>query len=220
MIIRNRIILIQGRPGEGKTFLATFIAAAYPRIYSNVNLFDANGHPMSSFIRNIDDLQKIEFSETKWVAILDEWGININARDSHSKENRVYGELGMLWRKLNIDIIICAQLGRMIDVYFRELANYRFEMHAWFEKKDYLMFEAKIYWSGDNIVKIARFDLFEFTRLTGVSYNTLESSRIEKKSKKERKIEILIPGQSARNDFITDTAPLYSIEADKIIGRI
>lgn len=51
----------------------------------------------------------------------------------------------MLGRKLNVDIIICAQLGRMVDVYFRELANYRFEMHAWFEKKDYLMFEAKIY---------------------------------------------------------------------------
>jgi hypothetical protein len=33
----------------------------------------------------------------------------------------------------------------MIDVYFRELANYIFEMHAWFEKKDYLLFEAKIY---------------------------------------------------------------------------
>ena len=104
----------------------------------------------------------------------------------------------------------------MIDVYFRELANYRFEMHAWFEKKDYLMFEAKIYGSGDSIMKIARFDLFEFSRLTGVSYNTLESSRIEKKSKKE-KVEILIPGQSARNEYVLDTAPLYSTEADKII---
>jgi len=55
----------------------------------------------------------------------------------------------------------------MIDVYFRELANYIFEMHAWFEKKDYLMFEAKIYGSGgENIIKVCRFDLFEWARLT------------------------------------------------------
>ena len=213
--------MIQGRPGEGKTFLATFIASAYTRIYSNVEILE-NGKPISNYIKNIDDLKKIEFSSVKGVAILDEGGININARDSQSKENRVYGELGMLGRKLNIDIVICAQLGRMIDVYFRELANYRFEMHAWFEAKDYLMFEAKIYGSGgESILKIARFDLFEFTRLTWITYNTLESSRIEKseKGKKKEKVEILIPWESARNDHIKDFAPLWSTEADKIIWR-
>ena len=75
----------------------------------------------------------------------------------------------MLGRKLNVDIIICAQLGRMVDVYFRELANYVFEMHAWFDRPGYLMFEARIYRYNDgnkNLIKIARFDLFEWSRLS------------------------------------------------------
>lgn len=131
----------------------------------------------------------------------------------------------MLGRKLNVDIIICAQLGRMVDVYFRELANYRFEMHAWFEKKDYLMFEAKIYAHWDTVHKVTRFDLFEFTRLTGNTYNTLETSRIDKKSKiRERsedpKMRVLVSGEAAKNDYVTDRAPLWSTDADKYTWRL
>lgn len=184
MIIKNKIILILGKPGEGKTFLAHFIASNYKRIYSNVNFLDDKWNVVNEHIKNIEDLKEIWFSPEKWVIVLDEWGVNINARRSSSDDNRVYGELGMLWRKLNADIIICAQLGRMIDVYFRELANYIFEMHAWFEKKDYLMFEAKIYSNGgDTIIKVARFDLFEWVRLTWFTYNTLEQSRIKWKER-------------------------------------
>lgn len=213
MIIRNKIILIQWRPWEWKTFLAVFIASFYKRIFSNVDILK-DWKSLSTFIKDIEDLKKIEFSPIKWVAILDEWGININARRSLSKENQVFWELGMLGRKLNIDIIICAQLWRMIDVYFRELANYIFEMHAWFEKKDYLLFEAKIYWSWWNsIIKIARFDLFEFTRLTWITYNTLESSRIWKKEKTHK---ILVPWLSTENTNIKDFVPLWTEEKDKI----
>lgn len=213
MIIRNKIILIQWRPGEWKTFLAVFISSFYKRIFSNVDILK-DWKSLSTFIKDIEDLKKIEFSPIKWVAILDEWWININARRSQSKENQVFWELGMLGRKLNIDIIICAQLWRMIDVYFRELANYIFEMHAWFEKKDYLLFEAKIYWSWWNsIIKIARFDLFEFTRLTWITYNTLESSRIWKKEKTHK---ILVPWLSTENTNIKDFVPLWTEEKDKI----
>jgi hypothetical protein len=49
-----------------------------------------NGKPISEFIKNIDDLQKIEFNEVKGVAILDEGGININARRSLTKENQTF----------------------------------------------------------------------------------------------------------------------------------
>lgn len=184
MIIRNKIIIIQGRPWEGKTFFASLIWSCYRRIYSNVDIYK-NWRIISNKITNIKDLKDINFSTIKWVVILDEWGININARDSASKENREYWELWMLWRKLNVDIVICAQLGRMIDVYFRELANFRFEMHAWFERKNYLMFEAKIFSGGsDDIRKVVRLDLFEFARMSGITYDTLESSRIWKKEKK------------------------------------
>lgn len=187
MIIRNKIILILWRPWEGKTYLATFLASYYERIFSNVNI-DKNGKSMSKFISSIDEIESIKFSEKKGVVLLDEWGVNVNARRSQSNENRIYGELWMLWRKLNVDIIICAQLGRMVDVYFRELANYVFEMHAWFDRPGYLMFEARIYRYNDgnkNLIKIARFDLFEWSRLSWITYSTLETSKISK-SKKEK----------------------------------
>jgi len=219
-IIRNRIILIQWRPWEGKTFLAVMMCSAYERIYSNVNIVDWNGKSISNYIKDIWDVGKIQYSNTKWVILLDEGGVNINARRSWSEDNRIYGELGMLWRKLNVDIIICAQLWRMVDVYFRELANYRFEMHAWFEAKDYLMFEAKIYAnSWDSILKIARFDLFEFTRLTGVTYNTLENSKIESKKKEPRIPQLSdIKEHKWKGEIKNIMAPLYSGTVQEILG--
>ena len=72
MIIRNKIILILGRPGEGKTFLAHFIASNYRRIYSNVNFLDENGNTINNHIDDIEDLKKIHFSPEKGVVVLDE----------------------------------------------------------------------------------------------------------------------------------------------------
>lgn len=186
---------------------------------------DENWNTVNNHIDNIDDLKKIEFSPIKWVIVLDEWGVNINARRSSSDDNRIYGELWMLGRKLNADIVICAQLWRMIDVYFRELANYIFEMHAWFDKKDYLMFEARIYGSGgENIIKVCRFDLFEWVRLTGFTYNTLETSKIKGKEKKKKEDSMdhlpirpeQIPRSSENPQWF---APLYTTEASEIIWR-
>ena len=218
MIIRNKIILILGRPGEGKTYFATFLASFYPRIYSNIEITQ-NGNKMTHYIKNLEDVNNIAFSEEKGVVLLDEGGININARNSQSSENKEFGQLAMLGRKKNVDIIVCAQLGRMIDVYFRELANYIFEMHAWFEARDYLMFETKIYHggSGDRIIKVARLDLFNFTKLTGISYNTLDSSRID--MSKPTRADTPPPGQGEKEwekakvyrnnspEFTTDSSP-------------
>lgn len=193
MIIRNKIILILGRPWEGKTFLATFLASHYERIYSNVNIVK-NWKNISSFISSIDEIQNIKFSEKKGVILLDEWGVNVNARRSQSDDNRIYGELGMLSRKLNVDIIICAQLWRMVDVYFRELANYVFEMHAWFDRPSYLMFESRIYrynGEGKSLIKIARFDLFAWTKISWITYSTLETSKIQSSKKNKWDQEFL-----------------------------
>lgn len=217
MIVRNKIVLILGRPGEGKSFLSVFMASVYPRIYSNIAILDKSWKTISNYIKNLEDVSKISFSPKKWVIVLDEWWINLNARDSMSSQNREFWELGILSRKLNVDIILCGQLGRMIDVYFRELAHYTFHMHAWFDRKDYLLFEAKIFSGiGENIVKVARFDLFEFSRLTWITYNSLETSRIEKR----KKHEVLIPGEITKNSLISDYAPIWTSEADKVIGRI
>ena len=195
-IVRNKIVLVLWRPGEWKTFFASFLASHYPRIFSNIDIKWYNKSIIEKNIKNIGDIENIRYDNRKGVSLLDEWWVNINARRSQSDENRAFGELWMLSRKKNIDIIVCAQLGRMIDVYFRELANYVFEMHAWFEKKDYLMFEANIYTYIDwnkIFIKSIRIDLFQWTQLTNITYNTLEESRINMKKSENW---IILPEES------------------------
>jgi len=57
---------------------------------------DENGNTVNEHIDTIEDLKKISFDTEKGVVVLDEGGVNINARRSASDDNRVYGELGML----------------------------------------------------------------------------------------------------------------------------
>ena len=87
---------------------------------------------MSNTIQNIDDIEKIQFSNIKGIVILDEGGINVNARRSSSEQNMEFGKLGMLGRKKNVNIIVISQLERMTDVYFRELASGSITMNSWF----------------------------------------------------------------------------------------
>lgn len=123
---------IYGLPGSGKTFFATFLACenpAYERVLSNVKI-KKNGVQISRNITTIDDLFAFPFDEKKGLVIIDEGGVNNNARRSMSEGNMEMGKLAMLGRKLNCDIIMIAQLERMNDSYFRELATYSFEMES------------------------------------------------------------------------------------------
>lgn len=181
-IIKNKIISIVWRPWEWKTFFWVFLASFYSRIYANVDIY-RDGKLINKRITNVGDVSSINYDDIKWIVLLDEWGINVNARRSQSDTNLEFWELAMLWRKKNVDIVIISQLKRMVDVYFRELANYIFEMRSYFISKDYLMFECKVYNEWWWIQKVLKLDLLEFTKLTGVTYDTKESSRIEKTKK-------------------------------------
>jgi hypothetical protein len=163
MIIQNKIIRIVGKPGQGKTYFAVFLASFYPRIYSNVDIFH-HGKKINVSIQNMGDVENINFEETKGVVLLDEGGININARKSMSDANFEFAKLGMLGRKKNVDIFVLSQLDRMVDVYFRELAYYTFKMRAYYVKKDYLMFEARVVGEYENHLKILKFDLFAWSK--------------------------------------------------------
>jgi len=180
-IIQNKIISIIGFPGSWKTFLSAFLSFGYPvdRIFANLDIKKYNKQ-VSKRINNIDDLQCIKFNERKGLLILDELGINANSRRSMTDQNLKFGEIAILSRKTNTDLINCAQLNGMADKYFRDLSTYRFEMESYFERKDYLMFEAKVYNKHNALIKIVKFDLFKVEDYTGITYNTLESSRIEK----------------------------------------
>lgn len=182
-IVKNKIISFVGLPWSGKTFLAVQMASTYPRwtIYSNVDIYE-NWKLISKPIRDIDDLERIPFTDEKGVILLDELWVNNNSRRAMSESNLIFWRLAMLWRKLNKDIYHIAQLEAMNDKYFRELSEYRFELDSYFVawKKDYLEYQAKIYNRQGYLVKIVQIDLIKWCELSGISYNSLERSVIAK----------------------------------------
>lgn len=187
-IIQNELWLILWDTGSGKTMYAVFLASlAYNRIYSNVKI-EKNEKKINNDILSMQDAQKIPYKEEKGVLLMDEWGINIDSRNFNSDDNKEAGELLFLWRKKNIDIFVISQLFRRIDVNFREMANVIVEMKPIQLWKNYLKFRQDLYkrsssqlWGNSlNLENVSTFDLFKYQRLTGINYNTLESSRMKK----------------------------------------
>ena len=136
--------MVYGKPGQGKTFFATFLASLHKRVYSNYPI-TLRGRRVGSYLKKVSDLERIPFSEIKGCVTLDELGKNANARRSSSDNNLAFADLGMLGRKKNVNVVGIAQLSRMADVYFRELAEVSFEMRSWRKTKDELMFEFDVY---------------------------------------------------------------------------
>jgi len=185
-IIQNKIYVVVGKPWKGKTFFATFLASFHRYIWANYEI-KLNWKVCNNFIKKIDDLEKIIFKEQKQMIVIDEWGVNNNARRSSSDSNLLFGELAMLSRKKNANVIMISQLERMSDVYYRELAECCFEMNSWFVSSNKLMFEYSVErnWKieGSKFV-----DLFHWSKLMWYEYNTLESGKIEIKQKGTDKV--------------------------------
>lgn len=188
-IIRNQIYIILGKPGAWKTFFATYLASLHKRIYANYSI-KFHEKEVANLIRNIDDLDNIVFSSVKGVVVIDEGWVNVNARRSSSEANMEFWQLGMLWRKKNVNIIVISQLERMTDVYFRELAWYVFTLHSWFVSGNKLMFEYSVSTWDWKIIGSKFVDLFEWSQMTGYEYDSLESGRIELESEKQKKERI------------------------------
>ncbi len=192
-IIRNQIYTIYWKPGTGKTYMATYLASFHKRIYANYSI-KFKGREVANIITNIDDIEKIDYSDVKGVVVIDEGWINLNARRSSSEANMEFWRLGMLWRKKNVNIIVISQLERMTDVYFRELSGCSLHMHSWFESKNKLWFEFEVTRWG-KILWSKYVDLFDWAEETWYSYDTLESGKIDLVSKKKKyeKLDLSIP---------------------------
>lgn len=189
-VIKAKIYNIYGEPWAWKTIFAEFLASFHQIIWANFEI-RLNGKICSNFIKSIDQLDKIPFSNDKQVIVIDEWGVNNNARRSWSDENLEFWRLAMLCRKKNANVIQIAQLERMADVYYRELASASFNMHSWYIWPNRLMFEfdLTINWvpQGSKFV-----DLFTWKEQTGYEYNTLESGKIDTRIKKGSQMEKFI----------------------------
>lgn len=185
LTIQNKIFLILGKPWSWKSMFMIFVCSFYKRIISNVDITLNWRSIVSEYITWVDDLAKIEFSMEKAIVFIDEWWVNLNARDSSSWENEEFAKLAIYSRKINADIWVAWQLKRMIDVYYREMSSYMFNMHAYFDEWK-LMFECVQEWEYWNLLWIKTMDLIWFMDETWYSYNTLERSELEKKKKQSK----------------------------------
>ena len=69
-----------------------------------------------------------------------------------------------------------AQLDYSLDKYFRDLASVNIHMRSWRVGKDKLMFEATIKDRSDEILNIFEVDLMEWSKISGITYDTKERS--------------------------------------------
>lgn len=191
-IIQNQLALILGDTWSWKTYFWVFLASFYNRIYSNVKVQKHN-KKISTDIADISEAKGIPYKNEKWVLLVDEWGVNLDSRNTLTEENKQAGELLFLWRKKNIDIIVISQLLRRIDINFRELSNLIVEMSAIPCWNNYLKFKAEVYkrsnsqmWNNSlNLTDSSIYDLFLYTKLTWINYDTLDTSKLKKIQKTE-----------------------------------
>lgn len=181
MILKNKIILITWLPWSWKSFFAMFLASFYERIFSNLKIYE-NWKKRNIDILTMEDIEALDYSETKWLALLEEMWLNANARRWMSNQNLDFIRLWVLSRKKNVDIIIISQLERIVDVVLRELCSASFEMSSYFSKKDYLLFNIEVKNKSWQLVKMINADLIKFTNKYFWTYNTLETSEIKKRN--------------------------------------
>lgn len=178
MIVQNKIFLIEWDPWSGKSFMACAIMSNYRRIYSNLEVKKNGKSVMARTIRRMSDIEDIPYSDTKWIVVIEEGGVNANSKKFMSEQNIEFGQLVMLGRKKNVDICMIAQREYMVSKDFRELAKFIISMRSYFVAKDKLMFEFKIFSKGI-YKKTGKIDLIEWSKKSGYTYDSLETSRID-----------------------------------------
>jgi hypothetical protein len=178
MKLINKVFLILWQRGVWKTSLATCIATdGYSKVLANYTI-----EWLTNFEKyeDYDIFKKLTFQKNKWLVIFDEWGLNLNSRESMSEKNRLLWKLIFVSRKLNYDFIFITQYDFTIDKYIRFSADYYFWV---FRKSDWVS-EIQVYTNNPmnnkiKLINIYTFEYLKFLKFKGVKYNTLEISKLK-----------------------------------------
>lgn len=123
--------------------------------------------------------------------LIDEAGINLNSKDGFSDMSRLLHEVLFYSGKLNCSMIVTAQRYNSVDINFREMSDLIIEMHkVGRHREGYPTFRAtrlkqygvKLEHAGEYYI-----DSIGLMDNIGISYDTLEKSKIQKKEKKKDK---------------------------------
>lgn len=181
--IDTTTFIIYWKMRNWKTLLGILQALKfYPRIYSNFQIYD-KGKSIVNFIDDFRKIEKIRFSYTPWVLVIDEAWLNANSKDTRGQENRLLQEVLFLIGKKNLSLIWIAQRYESIDVNARVLADYVFQckkINRW-DKTPLFRVKKQIQrWTKLETLHEYYLDSIGIMKMLNISYNQLEESRIKK----------------------------------------
>lgn len=183
--IDTKTFIVYGKMRNWKTLNWICMALDfYPRIYSNVNIYQ-NWKSIVNLIESYDQINKIRFSHTPWVLLLDEAWLNANSKDWRSGEVRWLIDVLFLIGKKNLSVIWIAQRYESIDINARVLADAIIEMRKIPRQNTYPIFTCvKQKQKGGKLEWIHSYSLDSISILNyyKITYNQLEESRLSKKT--------------------------------------
>lgn len=171
----------------------------FPRIYSNVNIYQNWESIVSKLIEQSSDIKNIRFSLMPWVILIDEAWLNANSKDTRSEDSRSLQEdaIFLAWKK-NCSVIWISQRFESIDINARVLADYIINVKKYSRGKEHPIFyvtKERMKWARLLYVQKYKTDTLQEFKDNWISYNTLEQSRMKtkkqvKKEEKENKFTI------------------------------
>lgn len=185
----GRVFYIHWPMRNWKSLLGACIAYNdyYPRIYSNMQIYVDWKSVLTKYMRTFQEFERIRFSYTVWVIVIDEAGINVNSKDWFSDTSRILEKLLWLSWKKNCDIIFIAQRFGSGNINFRWAASEswlllkckkvsRFKWYPIF----YVTREKMKPWGGERPVYHSQYEThpLEYMNANKITYDTLETSTI------------------------------------------
>lgn len=189
-------IIIYWKQWSWKTLMAINIAVNdWPkRIYSNFDIYK-NWNLLNHRLEDVKEVEKVRFSFTPWVIMIDEAGINANSKDTRAEANRILQEVLFLVRKKNCSLIWISQRFESIDINARVLSELIIEMkkiRRYWRAPTFIATRQKQKGTRLEFVQQWRIDSIEMMRRGWLTYNTLEASKFKKINKKTKKeVEII-----------------------------
>lgn len=195
--IDMKTIIIHWKMRQWKTITAIHMALDEKynwRIYSNVDIYHYGKSIITKKIVDFTELDRIRFSYTHWLIIIDEAWINANSKDSFWETNRLLQKILFLAWKKNCSVMWIAQRYDSIDINARVLADIiikvkkirRWKLHPTFiltrQRQKRLQLE---------FIQQYKLDVIWELKVIGITYDTLEESvmtnNIAQKRKKQEK---------------------------------
>lgn len=160
-----------------------YIPVSSPRIYWNVDIFQ-NWERVVCPIPSMDFLDTLEFNKKPWVVIFDEMWLNFNSKDHWTEKNKALSRFFFVVRKYNLSSIFISQRWDSVPIDMRQLADLIYKLEIIYRPKQHPLFRiTRQTCNQEWILEFYDeyiFDIISYLQMHKVSYDTLQTSIIDK----------------------------------------